>query len=79
MLIDLQHFDNDDYKTQLVHQMEERRKQRESEKKKKFDDDIKDELRVMRELEELNNKYKQEIGNNDQAKKEGSHTPTEDQ
>ena len=45
--------------------MEERRKQRESEKKKKFDDDIKDELRVMRELEELNNKYKLEIGAND--------------
>lgn len=38
--------------------MEERRKLKESEKKKKFDDDIKDELRVMRELEELNNKYK---------------------
>lgn len=47
----------EDYKSQLLIQIEEKKKQKENDKKKRLDDEMKDELRVKRELQELNLKY----------------------
>ena len=51
----------EEYKEMLIEQMNQKKKEKEDAKKKKWDQDIKDEERVLKELQELNDKYKQEI------------------
>ncbi|CDW89767.1 UNKNOWN [Stylonychia lemnae] len=52
----------EDYKDQLLQQIEEKRKIKVASKQKKLEDEMKDELRVKRELQELNMKYQIEVG-----------------
>eukprot|EP00347_Sterkiella_histriomuscorum_P002479 403367992 len=52
----------EDYKAQLLEQIEEKRQLKENYKKQKMDDEMKDEMRVKRELEELKIKYQIEVG-----------------
>ncbi len=52
----------EDYKQELMMQIEEKNRKKEMEKKKRFDEELRDEERVKRELEELNYKYQVETG-----------------
>ena len=47
----------EDYKGQLLEQIEERRRKKEEEKKRKLEQEMLDDMRVHREIEELNHKY----------------------
>lgn len=47
----------EDYKQELMQQIEEKNRKKEMEKRKRFDEEIRDEERVKRELDELNYKY----------------------
>ena len=51
----------EDYKGQLLEQIEERRRKKEEEKKRKLEQEMLDDMRVHREIEELNHKYQQEV------------------
>lgn len=52
----------EEYKSELMHQIEEKKREKEHEKQKKMEEDLKDELRVKWELEEMRRRYEEEVG-----------------
>jgi|LauGreDrversion4_2_1035121.scaffolds.fasta_scaffold65721_1 hypothetical protein len=54
----------EEYKKELNQQIEERKRIKDLEKKKKQEEDERDELRVKKEMEEMNKRYNQEANPN---------------
>ena len=51
----------DAYKNELMLQIEEKKKKQDAEKKRKLEEDETEEMRVKKEMDELNKRYQREI------------------